>query len=100
MGDMFKVLVALWLIRRSLSMWMSSLVTLAQQTWLGSQMGLLLACSRRGRDYLRQLVNNVEELRDRIGLYAYHQDSAANSEGLAIRCAQGDVRSGDPYLDV
>jgi hypothetical protein len=37
-------------------------------------------------------------LSDRAGLNAHHQDTGENSEGLAVSCAQGDVRAGDPQL--
>jgi hypothetical protein len=47
---------------------------------------------------LRRLVDYMEDLRDLVGLNTHHQDSAENSEGLAIGCAQGDVRAGDPQL--
>ena len=42
--------------------------------------------------------NNVEELRDYVGLDAHHQDSLENTEGLAVSCVQGDVRAEYPQL--
>ena len=65
---------------------------------------VLLVCLRRGRDLLRilrslrELGDNVKELCDWVGLDANHQDSTENSEGLAVSCAQGDVRAMDPQL--
>ena len=65
---------------------------------------VLIACSRRGMDLLRklrslrQLGDNAEELRARVGLDVLHQDSTENSEGLAVSCAKGDVRAGDRQL--
>jgi hypothetical protein len=47
---------------------------------------------------LRQLGDNVEKLRDRVGPPAHHRNSAENSEGIAVSCPQGDVRAGDPQL--
>ena len=44
----------------------------------------------------RELGENVEELRDCVGLAAHHcdhhRDGAEHSEGLAVSCSQGDVR--------
>jgi hypothetical protein len=65
---------------------------------------VMLACSRRVRDlpmmliFLRQIGDNVEELHDCVGLDVRHQNSHKNSEGLAVSCAQGGVRAGDPQL--
>ena len=47
---------------------------------------------------LRQLVYYMEDLHDLVGLDAHHQESAENSEGLAVSCNQGDIRAGDPQL--
>ena len=88
---MYMVLVALTETPKDMYMVLVAL-TETPKTW-----SVLLACSRRGRALLsmlrslRQLGDNMEELYDRVGLNAHHQDSSENSDELAISYAQGNV---------